>query len=94
MTVPSSHPLLRTLAEYDANPKSFAAPAIPAEVKKFLRAGLVSAEKTCSKRTNPFFGYGSSNVYQCRNAEGEMMTIIEWGNTDGYGLMVEPDDFV
>ena len=74
------------LAAYRKDPKSLAAPSIPARVLAFLDAGLEGATETASRRSDPFFACGSDKTFRCRNARGQSMTIMVWGNTDGWGM--------
>ena len=62
------------------------APDIAPAVRAFIDAGLLSATRVDDRRADPFFAYGSSTTYRCRNARKQVMVLCVWGNTDGWGI--------
>ena len=75
--------ILQMLADYLRNPSSLAAPEIPRQVLRFLSPGLLTADRLDSNR----YRRGSDATYLCRNKAGASMTLLLWGNEDGWGMI-------
>ena len=74
-------------AAYQRDKGKPSAPDVPAPVAAFLEGGLVEAIKIDGRRSDPFFACGGDVTYRCRNARGQTMTVLLWGNTDGWGML-------
>lgn len=79
--------ILQMLQHYRENPKALSAPDIPKGVLAFLEPGLAEAVRVDDRLSDPLLAYGSDVTYRCKNAQGKSMTIVLWGNTDGWGML-------